>query len=159
MVLLATLASRRFGEVIALQRRDIDLKTGPVRVRRTNVEVRGGGVQPGPPKSAAGRRTVSIPPSVVETMREHLTPRSVSVDRPVVAASTSMLVRRHAGLAAGTLAWTSLLAGIGRVSLPMWLPPIPSWSAGSWRPGRRSLSYSPGSCSSGQITKAAGRVS
>lgn len=29
----------------------------------------------------------------------------------------------------------------------MWLPPIPPWSAGSWQPGRRSLSRSPGSCS------------
>ena len=37
----------------------------------------------------------------------------VSVDGLVVAASMSMLVRRRAGLAAGTLAWTSLLAGIG----------------------------------------------
>jgi hypothetical protein len=37
----------------------------------------------------------------------------VSVDGLVVAASMSMLVRRRAGLAAGALAWASLLAGIG----------------------------------------------
>jgi hypothetical protein len=37
----------------------------------------------------------------------------VSVDGLVVAASMSMLVRRRAGLPAGALAWTSLLAGIG----------------------------------------------
>jgi Protein of unknown function (DUF2637) len=37
----------------------------------------------------------------------------VSVDGLVVAASMSMLVRRRAGLPAGPLAWTSLLAGIG----------------------------------------------
>jgi Protein of unknown function (DUF2637) len=37
----------------------------------------------------------------------------VSVDGLVVAASMSMLVRRRAGLPAGTLAWASLLAGIG----------------------------------------------
>jgi Protein of unknown function (DUF2637) len=37
----------------------------------------------------------------------------VSVDGLVVAASMSMLVRRRAGLPAGVLAWTSLLAGIG----------------------------------------------
>jgi len=37
----------------------------------------------------------------------------VSVDGLVLAASMSMLVRRRAGLPAGALAWTSLLAGIG----------------------------------------------
>jgi hypothetical protein len=37
----------------------------------------------------------------------------VSVDVLVVAASMSMLVRRRAGLPAGSLAWASLLAGIG----------------------------------------------
>jgi Protein of unknown function (DUF2637) len=37
----------------------------------------------------------------------------VSVDGLVVAASMSMLVWRRAGLPAGALAWTSLLAGIG----------------------------------------------
>lgn len=37
----------------------------------------------------------------------------VSVDGLIVAASMSMLVRRRAGLPAGALASTSLLAGIG----------------------------------------------
>ncbi len=37
----------------------------------------------------------------------------VSVDGLIVAASMSMLVRRRAGMSAGALAWTSLLAGIG----------------------------------------------
>jgi hypothetical protein len=37
----------------------------------------------------------------------------VSVDGLIVAASMSMLVRRRAHLPAGTLAWTSLLSGIG----------------------------------------------
>jgi Protein of unknown function (DUF2637) len=39
--------------------------------------------------------------------------RPVSVDGLIVAASMSMLVRRRAGMPAGALAWTSLLAGIG----------------------------------------------
>jgi integrase len=72
MVVLTTFASLRFGEVTALERRDIDLVAGTVRVRRTFVEVRGEGLVPGPPKSQAGRRTVSVPPTVVEVMREHL---------------------------------------------------------------------------------------
>jgi integrase len=72
MIVLATFASLRFGEVTALERRDIDLVAGTVRVRRTFVEVRGEGLVPGPPKSQAGRRSVSVPPTVVEVMREHL---------------------------------------------------------------------------------------
>jgi hypothetical protein len=46
-----------------------------------------------------------------ESWRAWLLP--VSVDGLVVAASMSILVRRRAGLPAGALAWTSLLAGIG----------------------------------------------
>jgi Protein of unknown function (DUF2637) len=37
----------------------------------------------------------------------------ISVNGLIVAASMSVLVRRRAGMAAGALAWTSLLAGIG----------------------------------------------
>jgi integrase len=72
MILLTTFASLRFGEVTALQRSDLDLRGGTVSVRRQYVEVRGEGLVPGPPKSVAGPRTVSIPPSVVEAMRGHL---------------------------------------------------------------------------------------
>jgi integrase len=43
-----------------------------VRVRRALVEARGRGLVAGPPKSLAGRRVVSIPPAVVDVMREHL---------------------------------------------------------------------------------------
>jgi integrase len=72
MILLATFASLRFGEVTALERRDIDVAARTVRVRRTFVEVRGKGLVPGPPKSHAGRRTVTVPPTVAEAMRDHL---------------------------------------------------------------------------------------
>jgi integrase len=72
MVLLATFASLRFGEVTALERADLDLEVGTVRVRRAFVEVRGKGLVVGPPKSRAGLRVVSIPPSVVEALRTHL---------------------------------------------------------------------------------------
>ncbi len=71
MVLLATFASLRFGEVTALERADLDLEVGTVRVRRAFVEVRGKGLVVGPPKSRAGLRVVSIPPSVVEALRTH----------------------------------------------------------------------------------------
>jgi integrase len=72
VILLTTFASLRFGEVTALQRFDGELTAGTVRVRRQFVEVRGQGLVPGPPKSQAGVRTVSIPRSVAESMRDHL---------------------------------------------------------------------------------------
>jgi integrase len=71
LVLLATFASLRYGEVTALQRRDLDLVARTVRVRQAFVE-RAGGVLLGPPKSRAGLRTVSIPASLVPELRRHL---------------------------------------------------------------------------------------
>lgn len=72
MVLVSAFASLRFGEVTALQRRDVDLGKGLVYVRRQLVEVRGEGLVPGPPKSAAGKRVVALPAAVVEELRGHL---------------------------------------------------------------------------------------
>jgi integrase len=72
MILLTTFASLHFGEVTALQRSDIDLTAGTVQVQRQFVEVRGEGLVAGPPNSQAGRRTVSIPPSVAAAMRSHM---------------------------------------------------------------------------------------
>ncbi|MFJ8910617.1 tyrosine-type recombinase/integrase [Amycolatopsis sp. NPDC102389] len=71
LVLLATFTSLRFGELAALRRRDVDLTTGEVRVRRSQAELRGGAVIKGP-KSAAGKRTVAIPSVIVEDLRQHL---------------------------------------------------------------------------------------
>lgn len=72
MILLTTFASLRFGEVTALERDDIDLDAGTVRVRRAHVELVGKGLTLGPPKSRAGVRVVSVPPTVAEAVRTHL---------------------------------------------------------------------------------------
>jgi integrase len=93
MVLLATFASLRFGEVTALERGDLDLEAGTVRVRRAFVEVRGKGLVVGPPKSRAGRRTVSIPRLVVEALREHLAEHARS-GRLVFTGPTGAPIRR-----------------------------------------------------------------
>ena len=76
LILLATFGSLRFGEVTALERRDVDLRAGTVEVRRAFVEVHGKGLVAGPPKSRAGRRKVAIPPSVVDAVRLHLAEQS-----------------------------------------------------------------------------------
>ncbi|WP_433540914.1 tyrosine-type recombinase/integrase [Streptosporangium sandarakinum] len=72
LVLLATFASLRWGEVSALRRTDIDLDAGTVRVRVAFVERSTGELVLGPPKSKAGRRVVGIPQGIVSALREHL---------------------------------------------------------------------------------------
>jgi integrase len=72
LVLVATFACLRWGEVSALQRQDIDTETGLIRVRQTFTEVRGAGLLLGPPKSRAGLRTVSVPASILPALRRHL---------------------------------------------------------------------------------------
>lgn len=71
MVLLAAWLGLRFGELAELRRKDIDLAHQVVRVRRGVVRVKGGRVVE-TPKSAAGVRTVAIPPHLVEPLRAHL---------------------------------------------------------------------------------------
>ena len=72
LVLLATFASLRWGEVIALRRCDLNLQTGTVRVRAAYVERSTGEILFGPPKSRAGRRVVGIPDAIIPALREHL---------------------------------------------------------------------------------------
>ncbi|MBG0820502.1 site-specific integrase [Planomonospora sp. ID91781] len=72
LVLLATFASLRWGEVSALRRSDLDLDAGTVRVRAAYVERSTGELVLGPPKSKAGRRVVGIPQGIVPALREHL---------------------------------------------------------------------------------------
>jgi integrase len=71
MVLLASWCALRFGELIELRRSDLDMKHGTIKVRRAAVWT-GGAAIIGLPKSAAGVRTVAIPPHILPAVREHL---------------------------------------------------------------------------------------
>ena len=72
MVMLAALATLRFGEVTALQRQDVDLVARTVTVQRAFSEVRGEGLILGLPKSGAGIRTLALPDSLVTMLEGHL---------------------------------------------------------------------------------------
>ncbi|MGW5266292.1 tyrosine-type recombinase/integrase [Microbispora sp. NPDC004025] len=72
LILLATFASLRWGEAIALRRSDIDLQARTVRVREQLIELDGGDMVLAPPKSRAGKRTVSIPSAIVPALVDHL---------------------------------------------------------------------------------------
>lgn len=72
LVLLAAFCSLRMGELAALTRRDIDLDAGTVTVRASAADLPGGHRHIGPPKSDAGRRTVTMPEAIIEAVGEHL---------------------------------------------------------------------------------------
>jgi integrase len=72
LVLMAGFLGLRWGELIGLHRRDIDLDHGTVRVRRAVAELFNGQREIKAPKSAAGKRTVSIPATIIPDIRDHL---------------------------------------------------------------------------------------
>jgi integrase len=69
-ILLGASTGMRRGEVFGLRWRDVDLDAGLIRVTGSLQRV-GGKLQVMEPKSARGRRTIAIPASVVEVLRQH----------------------------------------------------------------------------------------
>lgn len=72
LVLLATFAGLRWGELTALRRDNIDLDTCEIRITETTAQLDRGGLRPDTPKSRAGRRTVAFPADLVPELRRHL---------------------------------------------------------------------------------------
>ncbi|MFD7442134.1 tyrosine-type recombinase/integrase [Streptomyces sp. NPDC059909] len=72
LVLLAAFTGLRWGELVGLRRRDLDLAAGTVRVRRNVAELHSGKQMLKEPKSAAGKRTVAIPAVIVTDLVTHL---------------------------------------------------------------------------------------
>jgi len=72
MVLLAAWCGLRLGEVLALNVTDVDLETGVLLVDKTMLELKSGERFLGPPKSAAGRRVVAMPPHILPEVAEHV---------------------------------------------------------------------------------------
>jgi len=71
MVLVMAWATLRIGETMGLRRIDVDLGAGRIRVANNLVEVSGQRYE-GPPKTKAGRRSMTLPPSVVADLRIHV---------------------------------------------------------------------------------------
>ncbi|YAL82843.1 tyrosine-type recombinase/integrase [Dermacoccaceae bacterium W4C1] len=83
LVLLCAWCGLRFGEVTELRRGDVDLKQARVHVRRAVTWVNNEPVVK-EPKSAAGVRTVAMPPHIVDVVLAHL-------DKHVPAATDALL--------------------------------------------------------------------
>jgi integrase len=72
LILLATFADMRWGELAGLRRGDIDLATCEIRITQTLVEPGKGGLRFDTPKSRAGKRTVAFPEEIAGEIRWHL---------------------------------------------------------------------------------------
>lgn len=72
LVIFAAFTGLRWGELVALRVRDVDLDTGVVHVVRKFAELQNGERVPGRPKSEAGFRTVALLSVLVAVVREHL---------------------------------------------------------------------------------------
>jgi integrase len=72
LVLLATFAGLRWGELIALRRHNIDLEACEIRIVETTAQLDTGRLRAETPKSRAGRRTVAFPAELVPEIHWHL---------------------------------------------------------------------------------------
>ncbi|MBN6037363.1 site-specific integrase [Amycolatopsis sp. 195334CR] len=72
LVLLAAFSGLRWGELVALQRRDFNVKAMTVRVARRASQAQDGEISIGPTKSAAGVRTVALPAFLSGELVKHL---------------------------------------------------------------------------------------
>jgi integrase len=64
LVLLATFADMRWGELVGLRRENIDLEACEIRIAETLAQLDKGGLRPQTPKSRAGKRTVAFPAEI-----------------------------------------------------------------------------------------------
>jgi integrase len=71
LVLLAAWCGLRFGELAELRRSDVDIVKGAIHVRRGVVRTNAGRVVKGP-KSDAGKRTVALPPHLLQVVKSHI---------------------------------------------------------------------------------------
>ena len=95
MVLLAAWCSLRFGELAALRRNRVDLVRGEIRVTETLTELVTGERFTGAPKTAAGRRTVAIPPHLVPVVEEHLHSVGLAAEALLFPAPEGAYLMRH----------------------------------------------------------------
>ena len=109
--LLAAWCQLRRGEILGLQRRDVDVLHGTISVERTWTVVTGSGPVLGPPKTDAGTRRVAVPPNVAPVLEHHLS-RHVGAKRDAWLFSGSDAMPAHPR----TLdhAWTKARAKAGR---------------------------------------------
>lgn len=109
LVYLGGFVGLRPGELLGLQRQDVDLMHRTVTVRRQLHEITGQGRVLTDPKSEAGFRTVALPGAVAEVLSAHLDAHTApQPDAPVFTRQTAPL--RRADL---SNAWRDACAAVG----------------------------------------------
>lgn len=94
LVMTAGLSGARFGELAALRVNDLNLLRRRLTISRSLSEVRGG-IQETEPKTAAARRTIALPASLVDNLALHLATGShAPTDRVFTAPDGGPLRRR-----------------------------------------------------------------
>jgi integrase len=114
VVLLATWCQLRRGELLGLRRRDVDTLHGNLTIEQSRRFTRKGRSVVKGPKSAAGHRTLAIPPNVLAPIQDHLERfTSPSPDAFVFTGKTGV------PLTAGVLqrAWAKAQITVGRTDL------------------------------------------
>lgn len=94
-LLLAVFGSLRWGELAALRRCDVSVETRAVRISRQLTEQAGGQPRFGPPKSAAGQRTVIIPAAIMPDLAWHLARFAAPGDEGLLFTSSTGSPLRH----------------------------------------------------------------
>lgn len=114
LVELATWCQLRRGELLGLQRDDVDPMHGTIRITRSRNFRRDGSSLTKSPKTSSGTRTLSIPPNVLASLTIHL-------DRFTSADKNALLFTSESGtpLSATSLqrAWSKTRLSIGRPDL------------------------------------------
>jgi len=101
----------RWGELVALRRRDIDIDAGTVRVSRQLAEVNGQPLAFGPPKTDPGKRTVVIPSLILPDIRDHLSSQVRPEPEALMFTSPTGTLLRHSNFRKRV--WLPALAATG----------------------------------------------
>ncbi|MEU6767125.1 tyrosine-type recombinase/integrase [Streptomyces sp. NPDC046853] len=72
LVLFGAFTTLRFGELASLRRRDVDVATAALMVRRSQAEMQTGALFDKAPKSEAGVRPVAFPTELLPDVKQHL---------------------------------------------------------------------------------------
>jgi integrase len=114
VVQLATWCQLRRGEILGLRRKDIDVKHEVVHIVQSRTFGMNGKPIVKMPKTAAGRRTISVPRPVMVLLRQHLaTFTSIEPDALVVSGKGGLTLSRDALQGS----WESARLAIGRPDL------------------------------------------
>ncbi len=112
LVLVAGFTSLRYGELVALRRDDVNTRTGAITVRATLVERQDGSLLFGPPKTEAGRRTVTVPKAIRADLSEHLRLYVASDGQALVFTGVTGAPLRRSNFQR-TSRWTESVAAVG----------------------------------------------